>query len=165
MDDDRYFVAVLRYIWRNPVEAGLSPSAADYPWGSRYWLDHPGGLVNSSDLTRRTGVKDLHDLDAGQTDQPEPPGAGPIWPPSRLSDRDALALVREITGTWTKYGFQRLPREEQRRAARELAARGVSARQLARVTGISKARAEWWSRPHVPVANSRHDRTPNRPLS
>lgn len=39
VDRDRYFLALLRYIHRNPVEAGLVKGAAQYRWSSarHYW--------------------------------------------------------------------------------------------------------------------------------
>lgn len=34
IETDNQFLAVLRYIHRNPVEAGISRTCADYPWSS-----------------------------------------------------------------------------------------------------------------------------------
>ncbi len=50
--DDRHFVATLRYIARNPVAAGLCPSAASWPWGAHRalaGLDRPPAFLAVTD--------------------------------------------------------------------------------------------------------------------
>ena len=43
VDTDAYWLAVVRYIHRNPVEAGVVSDPADYPWSShRYYLGEEG---------------------------------------------------------------------------------------------------------------------------
>ena len=45
IDGDAYLMAVLRYIHLNPVAAGLTPSAAEYPWSSHH--AYGGGSAES----------------------------------------------------------------------------------------------------------------------
>ena len=52
VDDDRYFLAVFRYIALNPVKAGLAKQVGDYPWGSY----RPVGVRGISDVSIREGI-------------------------------------------------------------------------------------------------------------
>ncbi len=36
MEDDAYFLAALRYIYQNPIKAGICKRPEDYPWSSYY---------------------------------------------------------------------------------------------------------------------------------
>jgi len=144
VDTDAYFITVLRYIWRNPVDAGLCERAKDYPWGSRSWLGRPGGLVHDADLTLRSGVTDLEGLDIPPAGDPGL-GVRQIWMPAGRSDRQVASLVREISGVAGVSELVRLPREETRRVIRALRRSGASIRQLARLTGIPRTTVERWS--------------------
>jgi REP element-mobilizing transposase RayT len=82
VDADRYFVALIRYIHRNPVEAGLAERPEDYAWSSdRYyrrgkgpeWLDLDRGYFllgarrvdgprRYRDLTREAGSVSYEEL-------------------------------------------------------------------------------------------------------
>ena len=44
IEADAHLYAVLRYVERNPVRAGLAASAADWPWGSAAHRRRPPGL-------------------------------------------------------------------------------------------------------------------------
>ena len=50
VEDDEYFVALLRYVWRNPVEAGLVGRPEDYRWSSRRLLGKFSHLIDGDEL-------------------------------------------------------------------------------------------------------------------
>lgn len=52
MEDDNYFLTVLRYIHRNPVKAGIALSPAQYPFSSyaSYLMEESDGLADTQAL-------------------------------------------------------------------------------------------------------------------
>ena len=66
VDQDDHLLTVLRYIERNPVRAGLTASAVDWPWSSvRERLVDRGGLLAPLPLTLPTDW--LERLDTPET--------------------------------------------------------------------------------------------------
>lgn len=51
VEDDIYFVALVRYVWCNPVVAGLVADPVDYPWNSCS-PQSPPGLADATILSR-----------------------------------------------------------------------------------------------------------------
>jgi len=48
VEDDSYFLTVLRYIYQNPVKAGFARAAGGYPWsGYRLYLQGGDDLVTT----------------------------------------------------------------------------------------------------------------------
>ncbi|MDR2567333.1 MAG: transposase [Bifidobacteriaceae bacterium] len=157
VEDDPYLVTVLRYIWQNPVRAGLCSSAAAYPWSSRHWVGVPNDLVNESDLVDLLSVNSLSELDGEpgaaepiriQDPPPLPPGAGD-WA------KELAEVFERVTGANTVADFQRLPINEQRRVIQELHARRVPLAQLARLTGLSHTQVYWRAKTAVAEAPAR----------
>jgi hypothetical protein len=62
----------------------------------------------------------------------------------RCTDEQAAGLMAEICGEETAVGFQKLGAAAQRRIYAELAAKGLSVRQVARITGSSKGVVDRW---------------------
>jgi hypothetical protein len=48
VEDDAYFLTVLRYIHQNPVKAGITDDPATYPWSSYTEYTDKVKLVNTS---------------------------------------------------------------------------------------------------------------------
>lgn len=48
VEDDSYFLTVLRYIHQNPVKAGLCQNIEEYPWSSVREYTEPGIIVDRS---------------------------------------------------------------------------------------------------------------------
>lgn len=59
-------------------------------------------------------------------------------PLNRYSDEEAWKVIKELTGTANASEFQKLHRERQREALRELRDLGASVRQLQRLTGLGR---------------------------
>ena len=59
VEDDRYFLTVLRYILRNPVKAGICPEPGDYRWSSYAELSQPLSWVDNELPVSLTGKKEL----------------------------------------------------------------------------------------------------------
>ena len=144
VDTDDYFITVLRYIWRNPVEAGLCERPQDFPWGSRAWLGRPDGLVRDADLVRRCGVADLAGLDPASL-RDAAAVERRLWTPEGRSDRQVVSLALAMTGVGELGEIVRLPPGDVQHLVRALRRNGASIRQLARLTGIPRSTVERWS--------------------
>ncbi|WP_270298282.1 REP-associated tyrosine transposase [Eggerthella sinensis] len=144
VEDDGYFATVLRYIHRNPVKAGLCQSADQYRWGSCHRLGRPDSLVDEASLYDIVPAEEIAPLLAATEEKAEPFEAAPRGRRQRMGDDEAMALLKAASGVASSGAFQRLAKEDQRRAVSELSARGSSIRQIARITGLSKGGVEAW---------------------
>jgi len=52
VETDEYLVTLVRYVWNNPVEAGLVEDPREYPWSSRRFLVGGSSLVDVAALLR-----------------------------------------------------------------------------------------------------------------
>jgi REP element-mobilizing transposase RayT len=142
--DDAYFLAVLRYIYQNPVKAGLCKNTKDYEWSSRRLLGTNKGLVDEGSLTAIMPIDVIRKKADEITDvelMPEPRGRR-----LRFFDNEAAVFMREVCGAANVSAFQALDKDTQRRAIGLLTEKQVPIRQLARITGLSKGIVERWAR-------------------
>jgi REP element-mobilizing transposase RayT len=146
IENDEYLVAVIRYIFQNPVKAGLCNKAAEYKWSSRKSLGNADSLIDDSQLSEIVSIDDiLKQVDFPTADKllnAKSPGRKPF-----VSEEDANALMLEVSGAGNTSAFQRLTKNEQISSIVNLRNRHVSIRQASRITGISKGIIEKWGTP------------------
>ena len=135
VNDDAYFLTALRYILRNPVEAGLCQRPEQYRFSScADYVERPGitDTAFALALLPEGGFVKFANTPAGDRclDVDE-------RPPRRLTDDDAHLLIEEISGCSSAAAFQALPLERRDAYLAEILSRGVSVRQANRLTGIS----------------------------
>lgn len=136
VEDDAYFLAVLRYIHQNPVKAGLSAEPGGYRWSSYFsYAGWPDGLTDTSFATKMFLSRDALIAYLHQEGSDLVPDAAPV-PRTGLTDEEASAVLAEVCGAANASGFQNLRRPLQEAYIRELTARGLTLRQVARLTGI-----------------------------
>ncbi|MBR4719577.1 MAG: transposase [Lachnospiraceae bacterium] len=135
VDSYTYFLDVLRYICHNPIKAGLCSSPKEYIWleCSRV-RDHSGLIDDIDDFTSLTEsemadfiLDDCSNIHMDSTDR------------KRFNDTDALAIVKSVTGYDNPQYLGELNKNQLRHALQKCLERGISIRQLARITGISKS--------------------------
>lgn len=137
IDDDRYLLAVARYIHKNPEAAGLSP-ASEWPWSSYHeYIGQPDLIDSGLVLGMLGGVGGFVEFHA----QPHK-GAKPIeceedWAGGRLTDEDALEMARGLLPGLAPGSLVGLPRGERNRAIATLRGAGLGVRQIQRLTGVS----------------------------
>ena len=153
VNDDKYFLAVYRYIVLNPVKAGLAGEIGEYPWCSyrAAGREVPAGRFAGRDgsfLPRAWDEKTVPPAPAGLPVDITPeqleafirsvqPELHPFR--ERISDREAEAVLRQITGLDSAAAFVRLPKPELRRLIPLLYDNDLSIPQIARLTGIAKS--------------------------
>jgi len=138
--DDAYFLMVWLYIHFNPVAAGVCERPDEYDWSSRSALTGDNPLVDIARLGQFVPVTTLLAEEARYKPSVEREASllGGEVPAVRLTDPEAWQVVQDVTGVATGSAFQRLSRARQLAAARSLRARGLSVRQIARLTGMNK---------------------------
>jgi REP element-mobilizing transposase RayT len=144
--DDKQFLAVLRYIYQNPVKANLCLKPEDYPWSSYRSLDRsPDRSIGINDLltdqNRLAEIIPEEQLRAF-VEQTAKEQFLDLLPDLRLTDREAVALLIEISGIEYTIEFAKLQQNMQTQYLKTLHTKGCSIRQLVRISGITKARIE-----------------------
>ena len=133
VDDDAHLITLLRYVWNNPVEAGLVDEPDEYPWSSRP-LQGSSSLIDSDELGRLVPDDPLH----GRIVVIRPPWEpGKHGPRARYSDQQAAKLLNQACGADKPGSFRTMDVSTQRRAVGVMRARSVPFAQLAKLTGLS----------------------------
>ncbi len=135
VEDDAYFLDVLRYICQNPVKAGLCEKMFDYPWLGCSEITKDDALLDGfGDLTDLKGeclLKFVSEPCSG--DYLEDIGS------KRLTDREAIERLRTLCGCSEVQEIGGWTVEHRDTAVINALDIGISIRQLSRLTGISKA--------------------------
>ncbi len=134
VEDDRYLLAVVRYIHNNPLKAGICPREK-YPWSS--WHEYTGSpnLVTTNLVFDLTGGHDgFLEFSAGNEDIE----CLELSYKARLSDKEAKEIIRKDLHLESGTQMQSLPRSERNACICLLKKRGLSVRQIERLTGINR---------------------------
>ena len=138
VNDDAYFLTVLRYILRNPVKAGLCTQVEEYPYSSaRAYLCGADDDITDQELSLSLAAKselstfikeEENDncLDMEETVR------------IHLTDTVACELIVREFGVLTPDPGKAKERAALNASIRRLLAAGVSVRQLSRLSGLSK---------------------------
>ena len=134
IDDDVYFMDVLRYICQNPVKAGLSQKPTDYKW-LRFSGFHKNMLEidNLSELTILKEDELFEFISEPCTSEHLENIDG-----KRLTDQKAINKICEACRCDQVQQIDKMDPEQKAAAIKKAIAIGVSIRQLSRLTGISK---------------------------
>lgn len=140
VEDDKYFLTVLRYILRNPVKAGMCSSPSEYEYSSfREYAGQKQGITDIDIAVQMTGREELlsfinqeNEDQCLELSEKKKPG---------VTDSKALEMIRRAfgndfhydAGINDQYYMQMIP---------GIIADGVSIRQLSRLSGIPKSRIE-----------------------
>lgn len=140
VDDDSYFLTVLRYIHQNPVKAKMCSKVEDYPFSSFAEYLHESTFV---DTEFALGMIDRSDF-TNFNNTPNSDACLEIATPSRraVTDTQAQVIIEKISHCSTITEFQSLEARKKERFIKKIYDRGVSVRQLSRLTGTSKGMVE-----------------------
>jgi REP element-mobilizing transposase RayT len=145
--NDAYFVTVLRYIWHNPVKAGLCSDATKYPWSSVRLLGSADTLIDECRLAEIASPQQIA-ASLAQTVEDGPleitDRRGPVF-----SDNTAAKLLKKVSRAENASAFLAMELTEQLSTVIELRHHKMPIRQIARITGLSKGVVERWSKPEM----------------
>ena len=135
VDDDAYFLTVLRYIHQNPIKAGLSKSVDGYKFSSYNEYINKSNLVNvdfclgiinkEQFIEFNNEFNDDICLDIRDND-------------FRLTDDEALKIIWKICKCKSASDFQKFDKVKRNYYIEKLYKQGLSIRQISRLTGLSR---------------------------
>lgn len=137
VESDAQLVTLVRYVWHNPVKAGMVARAEHYEWSSCRFFDGGLSVADAAQLRRLVPPDALsaasHDpvVDVPQLEPAR------IGRPPRHTDDEVASLLRRICGSAEPAEFARLDPALRRDAVGELRTRSVPYEQIARITGLS----------------------------
>ena len=142
IDDESYFLAAIRYVHRNPVEAGLAPTC-EYPWSSypAYLNLNPRNQVTPVHVSTELALDLLDGTDSfvsfhshsGKESFVDDAPAAP-----RMTSAELLAAARSILGDEEPAGLKALPKSKRDAALKRLRS-GLTIPQICLVTGLSRS--------------------------
>lgn len=134
VEDDGYFLTVLRYIHQNPVKARICKKAEEYPYSSmKEYLKYPF-LVDTAFAFSMISNEQFIDYHAEENDD----HCLEMEENFRWTDDEAKAMIKKIAKCETVGDFQLLDKETRNACIYKLHDKGLSIRQISRLTGISK---------------------------
>ena len=140
VDDDAYFLTVLRYIHQNPVKAKLCSRVEDYPFSSFAEYLHESTFVDTEFALSMIDPSEF----ARFNNTPNSDTCMELVPPARraVTDTQGQVVIEKISHCKTITEFQELEEKKRERYIKKIYENGVSVRQLSRLTGISKGMVE-----------------------
>ena len=136
IEDDDYLLTVVSYIHNNPVKAGLSKTVDGYQWSSYSEYMESSSFVDVDfvlGMIPREQFMELHNkeiqdsiLDIGEDS-------------FRITDAEAILMVKEVCGVDTCSKVVSMDIANRNVYVKELREKGLSIRQISRVTGIGKS--------------------------
>ena len=137
VEDDEYFLTVLRYIHQNPVKAGIVEKLDEYEYSS-----YNEYMENNDTFIDINFVYEIIDKEAFEKYNAEENEDKCIEIDDlvfRISDVDAQKEIKKVSGCENATEFQVLEQAKRDKYVKKLKDRGLSIRQISRLTGVSFA--------------------------
>ncbi|MBC3797251.1 transposase [Acetobacterium tundrae] len=139
VEDDRYFLTVIRYIHQNPQRAGIVKQLSEYRWSSY------NEYLGSQEICNIDFALNLFSLDRQKaiplfkTFNTENIVASVLEYDQniRWTDSEANAYIRKIAGVQNPVELQNFNKEKRNDLIKSCKNQGISIRQIERLTGIS----------------------------
>ncbi len=141
VEDDKYFLTVLRYIFQNPIKAGIVTHIENYSWSNyshyikgNHWTDIDFA-IDIFDTDRNTAARRFIDyINKENTDV-----CLELGECKKLNDGEAIKLIKDICKVDNEQDLQKVDIHRRNVYIRELKEKhSLSIRQIERLTGISK---------------------------
>ena len=138
VEDDRYFLTVLRYIHQNPIKAKICNSVENYRWSSYNEYTGNSKITDCDFALSMTGIDEFIKFQNSNNDD----FCLEHEVVFRLRDDEVKEIIKKICNAATVEGFLRFNSSERDFYLKELRKSGASIRQISRLTGVSKAIVE-----------------------
>ena len=139
VEDNGYLLTVLRYIHQNPVKAKLCKRAEEYTYSSmRDYLGRP--YLTDTEFVLSVLPADQF-IEYHQQENNDK--CLEIDEQFRLTDDEAKALILKISKCRNVTDFQQLDIKKRNVYIHKLHEKGLSIRQISRLTGVTKKTVEW----------------------
>ena len=138
VEDDGYFLTVLRYIHQNPVKARISKKAEHYPYSSMREYLTSAFLADTTFALSILPMEQFLEFHATESEDK----CLEIEDHYRLTDEDAKAIILKVSKCKNASEFQLLDSKKRNACIHALHERSLSIRQISRLTGLSKKLVE-----------------------
>ena len=135
VDSESYFFTVVRYIHQNPVKAKLCKQVSDYVYSSYLEYLSNSNLVDTEYLLQLCTIEEFIGMNSKAVGISCMDIADKVV--LRVTDEQAKALIRKIAKCESASDFQRLETTKRDKYLKKLREKGISIRQLSRLTGVS----------------------------
>jgi putative transposase len=141
VDNDVYFLTVLRYIYQNPVKAGLVKRVEQYKW-SNY-----SEYIGNKKATSVNFILDMFSTDRGKAishfvehvNKPNDDVCLDMWEKHRITDEEARDIIKKLFSVDNAIEFQKINIVTRNAYLKELKENhNLSIRQIERLTGINR---------------------------
>jgi len=141
VEDDKYMLALVRYIHQNPLEAGIVKRIEDYRWSSyREYLDKRQALTDTGFVLEYFSPKPSIALEEFKAFHSEYKNSGYAFSEGmKKSEEDVRKEIMAMLGGMEPNAICGLPKQERNAILVSLRKRGLTIRQIERATGISKS--------------------------
>jgi len=137
VEDDKYFLIVLRYIIQNPMKAGIEQRPGTYAWSSygayKGHEDHITDILFAVDMIG--GIDILHEYLVCDNDDAVMETSSENC---RLSDDEVKKIMFSLTGCKTISDYQKKSDSEQKSIIIKLHKNRLSLAQIGRLTGKTR---------------------------
>lgn len=140
IEDDLYFMTVLRYIHQNPVKAGIVKKIDSYNFSS--YNDYVNEESEIIDFDFALSMMDKDKFIVFNNEKNDDVCLDIDYKKLRLNDTDAKKIIKTISNCDSATEFQELSQEQRGKLIKKLKENGLSIRQISRLTGISKGIVE-----------------------
>lgn len=140
VEDDRYLLTVLRYIHQNPLKAGLARDLKDYKWSSYSEYIKKSEIIDADFILKIfdkdsnkaiESFKAFHEISTNET-------CMDIEENKKITDDEAVKIIKTVCKVVHCIDIQEMEREQRNRCLELLKENGLSTRQIARLTGVSR---------------------------
>ena len=135
VDDNEYFLTVLRYIHQNPVKSGMVKKLDEYKYSSyNAYIEDIERFIDTDFVYEIIDKDDFEKYNAEENEDKCLEIDDLVF---RLSDADARKEIKKVSGCENATEFQILEQAKRDNYIKELKDRGLSIRQISRLTGVS----------------------------
>ena len=134
VEDDTYYLTVLRYIYQNPEKAGIA-STDEYEWSSyREYTNKMTKLDTSFALELLDGQENFEEYINCINDD----CCLEVKESNNMTDKQAKKILEQEFGLTSFLQITNMPVPKRNKLLHELKSKGLSVRQLARMTGLNR---------------------------
>ena len=135
INNDDYFLTVLRYIHQNPIKANLCKKSAEYPFSSiNSYINNSNDFI---DIDFAFNIVNKEYLLNYFEEQNNDICLDLSNCTNRINDIDAKKLIKSVCNCSNVSEFQNLEQKQQISSIIEFKQHGLSIRQISRLTGVS----------------------------
>jgi len=140
VEEDAYFLTVLRYIHQNPLKAGIVETLKQHPWSSYHAYIHRDRLVDIDFALKMFAGNEKEALDSfiRFNEQITDEKCLDVDEKRRLTDQEALGIIRRACKINSVDDWGKFDRNTRDNYLGRLKQEGLSVRQISRLTGLNR---------------------------